>query len=888
MKKINTINLNNINLFDNKELKPTWFVKEKVISDTKFSNKTKENETKENKIDDLHKAYIRYGHLVAKVNPLSVKQKNLKINELSAELYGFKETDNLVLELKNKFTSHIGLEIDHLLNTDEKQWILEKYNELFVKQIEKDTKIKILNQLLETEGFESFLNSAFTGAKRFSIEGAENYIPMTDAITGYLAERGTFEVIVCMAHRGRLATLTGITKKPYNQVMREFGGYLSIPDDFGSGDVKYHMGFESHRKFNENTIKVIVPFNPSHLECINPVGMGFARARQDVYRDYGSRRAAGVIMVHGDAAFSGQGIVAESLQMSQLKTFNSGGVVHIVINNQVGFTANPEQEFGGRYCTDIAKAIEAPIFHVNGDDAESCHKIAILSAMYKSHFCKDVVIDLVCYRKYGHNEGDEPMYTQPTMYNEIKQKSSVPNIYTKTLETEGVIDKNYVEDFNKKLNSMFAKEKILSEQKPNDIQYIKTDVKYLTQDNSKTAISKDLFNLVGKSIIKYSESFNINPKIKKLLEIRAENIKNNVIDWATAELLAYGSLLKENHYVNLTGQDVERGTFSHRHAVLTDSENSSKYNILNDIDSKQEYFSDINNSFLSEFGVLGFQYGYSLGDDNGLPIWEAQFGDFVNGAATIIDQFISSGETKWLQRSNLVMLLPHGMEGQGPEHSSARLERFLAGSAENNWIIANCTTPANLFHILRRQVVSKTKIPLVIMSPKSLLRHKLNISKIEDFTGKSSFLPVIGDSEMKPTNVKKIIITSGKIYYDLLEKRTDNSTAIIRIEQYYPFPTQKLVDELIKYGNAKTVIWAQEESANMGAQQFIIDYLSEAVEKAQINLLKPKILKRNDIGFSVYNNIYYVARKASSSPACGSYLVHNAEQSELLSLIFSI
>ena len=853
------MNLNNIFLIED-SLKPSWSKKREI--------KQNQQAIQNNLLDD----YTKYGHFFAKTNPLQTQQKNAKMPE-------FLQKNE---ELEKKFCGSIGIEIDHIYEQTEKDWILQKYDEIFNKPLEKETQTKILDQLLEAEGFESFLNSAFLGAKRFSLEGGENYIPMMETMTGYLAERGVFEVIIAMAHRGRLATLTNIAKKPYNQVMREFGGYLAVPSDFGSGDVKYHMGFKSHRKFNNNTIQVEVLHNPSHLECINPVAMGYARARQDVYRDYGSRRAAGVIMVHGDGAFAGQGIVAESLQMTKLKAYDCGGVIHVVINNQVSFTADQSQVFGGRYCTDMAKIIEAPIFHVNGDDTEACHKIAMLAAMYKSHFCKDVVIELMCYRKYGHNEGDEPLYTQPIMYGEIKQKVSVPKIYAENLIANGVITNDYVDNFNANLRKMLENEKKLSEKPPVKIKYTKTDINYLFE-NSKTAISNINFDLIAKAICSYPSNFTPNPKIKKILEARAENLKNGVVDWATAELLAYGSLLNENHFVNLAGEDVERGTFSHRHAILTDSQNEKKYNILNNIHSKQEYFSDINNSLLSEFGVLGFQYGYSLGDDNGLPIWEAQFGDFVNGAATIIDQFIAAGETKWLQRSNLTMLLPHGMEGQGPEHSSARLERFLAGSAENNWIIANCTTPANLFHILRRQVISKTKIPLVIMSPKSLLRHKLNVSSVADFIGKSSFLPVIGDSQMKPANVKKIIITSGKIYYDLLEKRTDNSTAIIRIEQYYPFPTQKLADELIKYSNAKTVIWAQEESANMGAQQFIIDYLIEAVYISGLKLLAKKSTE-----YKTYNNIVFVARPESAAPATGSYLAHNAQQSDILSLIFNI
>ncbi len=867
-------------------LNPSWLKKKiKFVEDAKNNN--------DDNLDTLTQNYIRYGHLLADINPLLTQKKNIAIPELLAKNFNVKQED--IEKLKQKFCGSIGIEIDHIFDKEEKKWILDKYDELFKVSLANDVKVKILNELMQGEGLETFLNSSFLGAKRFSIEGAESYLPIMETIIEYLAERGVFEVIIGMAHRGRLATLTNIAKKPYNQLMREFTGYTTVAKDFGSGDVKYHMGYESHRKFNNNTIKVGVLFNPSHLEAINPVGMGYVRARQDVYRDYGSRRSAALITVHGDGAFAGQGVNMETLQMSKLKAYNAGGVIHIVINNQVSFTADQSQAFGGKYCTDLAKIIEAPIFHVNGDDPEACFKIAKLAAMYKSNFCKDVVIELMCYRKYGHNEGDEPSYTQPIMYGEIKNKTSIAKIYNNILTENNVIDKNYAVNFNNNFKLMLENEKKLSETPiTSKVEYDKTNIKYFTLNNSNTAISSDLFNLLSKAITSYPDTFNINSKIKKLLEVRVENLKNNIVDWTTAELIAYTSILYENHFVNLTGEDVERGTFSNRHAILTDAQNGKKYNLLNNIHLKQEYFSDISNSFLSEFGVLGFQYGYSLGDSNGLPIWEAQYGDFVNGAAIIIDQFISSGETKWLLRSNLTMLLPHGMEGSGPEHSSARLERFLQNCAENNWIIANCTTPANLFHILRRQVVAKHKIPLIIMTPKSGLRHKLNVSKISDFINKSEFMPIIGDNTLEKANINKIIVTSGKIYYDLFAKRhelNNQNTAIIRIEQYYPFPTEKLVLELQKYKNVKLIAWVQEESQNMGAGQFMIDYLYESIVNAGIKLKNPgtQIAKKyQHVCCNVYNETIYISRKASASPATGSHATHIIEQNEILSLAFEV
>ncbi len=847
------------------------------------------------------KAYRERGHYLANLDPLGLEIKKtkeeLKLNitdfgfvkdaiselvDVSGEFRGITiiTLSELVDILTKTYSGSVGVEFLHLDDVMQQEWLYSKLETInIVTTLSDDQKKEILKDLVEVEGFEQYLHVKFPGAKRFSIEGGDASIISLDIVIDESSAFDVQEAVIGLAHRGRLSTLTKIMQKPYRAIFSEFGGNSAFPSDLGiMGDVKYHMGYSSDKKTKYGKqIHLSLTPNPSHLEAVNPVVAGKVRAKQDcINRD---RSKIIGILVHGDAAFCGQGVVAESLVMSALEPYDVGGIFHLVINNQIGFTANSYDSRSGRYCTEVAKMVGAPIFHVNGDDIEAVILVTKIACEYRRKFQRDVVVDIVCYRKYGHNEGDEPMYTQSMMYDIIKNKKTPAAIYSDKLVSSGLIDQSYYmnlkQDFKELLDSEFNE---VSNYKPR-AQWLEgkwSGFDRFSDDKVSTGVSKNILQDIGTKLCKVPDNFTINSKLIKLFEARAQNlIESKVIDWATAEQLAFATLLNEKTAIRMTGQDVERGTFSHRHAVLHNPVDNSIYEPLNNISNDQGFF-EIADSNLSEYGVLGFEYGYSMVDPNCLVIWEAQFGDFSNGAQIIFDQFISSAETKWLRMSGIVVLLPHGMEGQGPEHSSARLERFLQLCAEDNMCVAYPTTPASIFHLLRRQVKRNFRKPLIVMSPKSLLRHKLAVSNILELDQGTEFTPVIDeiDIEIAAPKVTKIIFCSGKIYYDLLELRREKkieNIAIIRFEQLYPFSEEYLIEILKKYKSVSSFVWCQEEPRNMGAWKFIRPHLDLALEKAGINL-----------------RVNYVGRERSASPAVGYLYVHNKQQEDLVNKALGI
>lgn len=716
------------------------------------------------------------------------------------------------------------------------------------------------------------------GTKRFGVDGGESFIAALEETIHRCGELGCEEVVLGMAHRGRLNVLTNVVGKPYTHLFAEFQGLSTNPDDIlGTGDVKYHLGYTNDKKYGDNTVHLTLTANPSHLEAVNPVAIGRVRAKQFQRKD-AERSKVIPIIIHGDAAFIGQGVVAETLIMSELPGYRVGGTIHIVINNQIGFTTMPKYSRSGPYCTDMAKILSAPIFHVNGDDVEAVIHVSRLAAEFRQTFKKDVVIDVFCYRRFGHNEGDEPSFTQPLMYKRIKTLDNVREIYERKLIGEKVLSpesaQTVVAQFNKKLEDAYEATKSF---KPNKADYLEGHwsglrVAHGDARRGNTAISKEELARLGNTLTTYPSDFNINPKIARQLEQKAEMFKSGQgFDWGTAEALAFGALLDEGHHVRLSGEDVGRGTFSHRHAIMYDQENETQYVPLKNISDKQASF-EVHDSPLSEFAVLGFELGYSWAEPKALVLWEAQFGDFVNGAQIIIDQFLAASESKWLRMSGLVMLLPHGFEGQGPEHSSARLERFLQLCAEENMQVTNITTPANYFHALRRQIHRDFRKPLINMSPKSLLRHKLAVSPAELFTGESTFHRVLYDDGranlVTDKKIKRIVLCSGKVYYDLLEernKREIKDVMILRVEQIYPFPDKVLEEELAKYPDAD-VVWCQEEPKNQGAWFFVNPLIEEVLTNIKHKAGRPK----------------YAGRIATAAPATGYAKRHALEQARLV------
>ena len=845
----------------------------------------------------LIRAFRINGHLIADLDPLKLHKKTYH-PELDYKSYGFVEKDlerpifidgSLGLEkaslikilkiLNETYSSSIGVEFVHIQSPKQKQWVQERIEEVKNKtNFTAEGKKGIFNRLTESELFEQYLDKKFLGTKRYGIEGGESMIPGIEQIVKQSCLAGVENIFFGTAHRGRLTLLTTILGMPYKGILSKFQGNLNDPNDvLGSGDVKYHLGASHDREFDGKKIHLSLTPNPSHLEAVDPVVVGKVRAKQTLLNDKTTDKVFG-ILIHGDAAMAGQGIVAETFAMSQLRGFRTGGTIHFVINNQIGFTTSPHYGRSAPYCTEIAKMVQAPIFHVNGDDPEAVVHVCRLAAEYRNLFKEDVVVDMFCYRRSGHNEADEPSFTQPLMYKAIKKHSTTLKIYEQQLIKEKILTieetQKIQKNFTNFLNNEFEDAKSY---KPNKADWLDGTWKgfqtaSIGARKGKTSSLKEDLQLIGRQIHEIPKNFTIHKRIKKIYNQRHNSIEEGKnIDWATAESLAFATLLKQGFGVRLSGQDVGRGTFSHRHAVLYNQENENRFVPLRHFTKDQGLF-EIVDSFLSEFGVLGFEYGYSQADPKTLVLWEAQFGDFSNGAQTIIDQFITTGERKWLRMSGLTLLLPHGHEGQGPEHSSARLERFLQMCAEDNIQVANCTTPANYFHILRRQLLRDFRKPLIMMTPKSTLRHKGNTSYIDDFINGSTFHRVLSNS-LSPNqedNINRLVLCSGKIYFELqdhINTIKKENIHIVRIEQLYPFPYETLTNEIERFSNCE-IIWCQEEPKNMGAWEFIRSRLE-------------KVLKNIS---SKQENMPYVGRRAAASPATGVFERHFANQKNILRL----
>lgn len=842
------------------------------------------------------RAYRVRGHLIANLDPLG-----LEVNDYHPELdpatYGFTDEDmdreifldgslgikkaplrEIVSILRNTYCGNIGVEFMHIQYPEQKAWIQKRFegdrgDMGYSTQDKKD----IWKTLAEVESFEQFLQIKYPGTKRFSVQGGDSMLVGMESIINRAAKVGVKEIIVGMPHRGRMNVLTTTMGKPYAELLSIFHGNLDFPEWVeSSGDVKYHLGTSSDRETPYGKVHLSLLSNPSHLEAVNPVVAGKVRAKLDIAGDVQDKGSVMGVMLHGDAAFCGQGSVPEVLALSELRGYRTGGTIHLIVNNQIGFTTSPKYSRFTPYPTDVAKSVQAPIFHVNGDDPEAVAYVCGLAAEFRQEFKRDVVVDIFCYRKYGHNESDEPMFTQPLMYREIAKKPLPADIYSNRLIAEGTMSEDEVKKGFADFKAFFEKQyDIARDFKPNKADWLEGQWSGFEKPKGEhpagdTGVDVKKLKEVGLALAK-EPPIKANSKILRQLEAKKKMMETGEgIDWATGEALAYGTLLTEGHGVRLSGQDCGRGTFSQRHSVLVDQDTEERYVPLNNITSGQESYEVIDSS-LSEFAILGFEYGYSLARPNFLTLWEGQFGDFANGAQVIIDQFISSAEAKWLRMSGLVMLLPHGYEGQGPEHSSARLERYLQSCAEDNWQVANCTTPANYFHILRRQLKRKFRKPLILMTPKSLLRHKLAVSKLADMAPGTHFQRIIPETEklQKDDKIRRVVITSGKVYYDLFEARAAqkiDDVAIIRMEQYYPFPARELKAELARYKNAEFV-WCQEEPQNMGAWSFVVSRIEDVIES----------LGRSD-------RVRYAGRPEAASPAAGYLKIHEREQKQLVDL----
>jgi len=848
------------------------------------------------------RAYRIRGHLVADLDPLGMRDQTPH-PELDPKSYGFTEADmdrpifidqvlglqvatmrEIMAIVKRTYCGTFALQYMHISNPEEAGWLKERIEGLG-KEIAftREGRKAILNKMVEAEGFEKFLHVKYMGTKRFGLDGGESLIPAMEQIIKRGGNLGLKEIVIGMPHRGRLSVLANVMAKPYRAIFNEFQGGSFKPEDVdGSGDVKYHLGASSDREFDGHPVHLSLTANPSHLEAVNPVVLGKVRAKQDQLGDT-ERTAVMPILLHGDAAFAGQGVVAECFALSGLRGHKTGGTMHIVVNNQIGFTTAPHFSRSSPYPTDNALVVEAPIFHVNGDDPEAVVHAAKVATEFRQKFGKDVVIDIFCYRRFGHNEGDEPMFTNPLMYKRIKKHKTTLTLYTERLVKDGLIPEGEIEDmkaaFQAHLNEEFE---IGKDYKPNKADWL--DGRWSHLDRNKedyvrgdTAIKPETLAEVGNALARAPEGYPLHKTVQRLLEGKAKMVETGEgFDWATAEALAFGSLLTEGYKVRLSGQDSTRGTFSQRHSGLVNQETEERFYPLNNIREGQAQY-EVIDSALSEYAVLGFEYGYSLAEPNALTMWEAQFGDFANGAQIMFDQFVSSGESKWLRMSGLVCLLPHGFEGQGPEHSSARLERFLTMCGQDNWIVANCTTPSNYFHILRRQLHRDFRKPLVLMTPKSLLRHKLCVSDAEDFTTGSSFHRVLwddaqkghSDTKLKPdAKIKRVVICSGKVYYDLLEARDAaglDDVYLLRVEQYYPFPAMALMKELERFKGAD-MVWCQEEPKNQGAWSFIEPNIEWVLSRIKAKQTRPT----------------YVGRTSSASPATGLASQHKAQQTALV------
>ncbi len=801
-------------------------------------------------------------------------------NVLGLESATMREIESI---LKRTYQGTFALQFMHLQDPGPKSWLQQRI-EGFGKEISftKEGRRAILQKMIEAEGFEKFLHVKYMGTKRFGLDGGESLIPAMEQIIKRGGALGAKEIIFGMPHRGRLNILANVMGKPFRAIFNEFQGGSFKPEDVdGSGDVKYHLGASSDRVFDGNSVHLSLTANPSHLEAVNPVVLGKVRAKQAQYDD--DRTAVIPVLLHGDAAFAGQGVVAECFGLSGLKGHKTGGTIHIVVNNQIGFTTAPHHSRSSPYPTDIAKMVDCPIFHVNGDDPEAVVHAAKVATEFRQQFQRDVVIDIFCYRRFGHNEGDEPMFTQPKMYKAIKKQKTTLQLYSERLAAEKLMDagdiEQGIEDFQKYLNDEFEAGK---EYRPNKADWL--DGRWSGFETSEgeyqrgqTAVPMEMLEEVGGALSRLPAEFKAHRTVARLLETKQKMIEaGEGIDWATAEALAFGSLMLEGYKVRLSGQDCTRGTFSQRHSGITEQNTEERYYPLNHIREGQAQY-EVIDSMLSEYAVLGYEYGYSLSEPNALVLWEAQFGDFANGAQIMIDQFVCCGERKWLRMSGLVLLLPHGYEGQGPEHSSARIERFLQLSAEDNWIVANCTTPANYFHILRRQLHRSFRKPLVLFTPKSLLRHKMCVSKLDEMAEGSSFHRVLWDDAevgisktklAKDDKIRRVVMCSGKVYFDLLEARDEaglNDVYLMRLEQFYPFPALSLTRELARFRNAD-MVWCQEEPKNQGAWFFVEPNIEWVLSR---------------IGAKVTRAIY-AGRPASASPATGLASQHKAEQAALI------
>ncbi|MGI4851944.1 MAG: 2-oxoglutarate dehydrogenase E1 component [Janthinobacterium lividum] len=842
----------------------------------------------------LIRAYRVRGHLKAQLDPLGLAHGK-QCEELDPAYYGFGPQDfdrpifvggalgyaqatlhQILTSLHQYYCGSMGFEYMHIQSPEEKNWI-EQQIEAYPGSVPLAQRQAALYALGRATTFEKFLQTKFPGAKRFGLEGGESMIPALEIILSLSGKFGVREVVLGMAHRGRLNVLTNIMGKPARSILSKFQG--NEEDDEtqvqGSGDVKYHLGCSGDRDFDGTIMHLSLTSNPSHLEAVDPVVIGKVRAKQKRRHDVRRVEVLG-LLIHGDASLAGQGLVAETLDFSDLRGYKTGGTIHFVINNQIGFTTSPQYSRSSAYCTDVAKKIQAPIFHVNGDDVDAVIYVSQMAANYRAKFQRDVFVDLVCYRRFGHNEMDEPSFTQPLMYKAIRTRPSVFQLYGDRLIQEKVIDSSLIENMSQNLEQEWQQEFTLAQDYRNDKDdwlegaWVGLQSRYDPWAPLSTGIDAKILNEIGSTLVRLPENFALHPRLTRLIDARKEmlNTQSN-IDWATAEALAFGSLLMESYSVRLSGQDSGRGTFSQRHAVLYDQETGQSFIPLNNVHVAQAEIEVVDSS-LSETGVLGFEHGYSLADPNSLVLWEAQFGDFANGAQVIVDQFISAGEAKWLRLSGLVMLLPHGYEGQGPEHSSARLERYLQLCSENNMQVANCSTPANYFHILRRQMKGQNRKPLILMTPKSLLRHRLAVSSMNDMAAGTAFAPVLGEVSTlaNPDQIRRVILCSGKVYYDLYERREKagiQDIAILRLEQFYPFPEDVLKYHLSFYMQAE-IIWCQEEPANMGAWNFLDRKLEDVLRSLGGAYLRPS----------------YVGRPAAASTATGLHERHEKEQKLLV------
>ena len=846
----------------------------------------------------LIRTYRVRGHLAANLDPLGLSGPRALPADLTTEYHGFSDADidrpvylggtlgmqwatvrEIVDTLRRNYCGSVGLEYMHIADVEERKFLQERM-EGKDKAIEFSVQGKkaILNKVIEAEQWEKFLGRKYVGTKRFGLDGGESMIPALESVIKYGGAAGVNEIVFGMAHRGRLNVLANVMAKPLRVIFHEFAGGSANPDDIGgSGDVKYHLGTSTDREFDGHRVHMSLVANPSHLEAADPVVLGKVRAIQTIAKDLDTHSRALPVLIHGDAAFAGQGIVWECFGFSGIRGYNTGGCVHFVINNQIGFTTSPQFARSSPYPSDVAKGVQAPIFHVNGDDPEAVTFATKMAIEYRQTFHRDVVVDMWCYRRFGHNEGDEPGFTQPLMYKAIRSHPPVSEIYGKRLIEEKVVDQAWIDDAIAQQTTLLEGEfEAGASYKPNKADWFAGRWSGLhapadpetARRSVDTGIEPKLFDSIGRTLTTVPDSIAIHKTLARVLDAKRQMFATGQnFDWATGEALAFGSLLHEGYGVRLSGQDSGRGTFSQRHAVWVDQNDEHKYVPLWTVPHGSF---EVLDSPLSEYGVLGFEYGYALADPKTLVLWEAQFGDFVNGAQIMIDQFIASGEAKWLRANGLVMLLPHGYEGQGPEHSSARPERFLQLCAGDNMQVANCTTPANYFHLLRRQMHRTFRKPLIVMTPKSLLRHKLAVSRAEDFQGDSHFRRILSDpSAPADAATTRLVLCTGKVAYDLIEARDaagDETTQIVRIEQLYPFPTEALAKRIERMPNLEHVVWAQEEPKNNGYWFFVEPFIEEALGMTNAQIARPR----------------YAGRTAAASPATGLMKRHQAEQGALI------